>query len=51
MICQGFFWICHLKIKSGQFLMNLKFKSGLLIFGFLWTILKIAVGFVGMWVP
>ena len=26
--CQGFFWGCHLRIKSGLFFKDLKFKSG-----------------------
>jgi hypothetical protein len=27
--CQGYFYFCHLKIKSGLFFNDLKFKSGL----------------------
>jgi len=41
---------CHLKIKSGHFLMNLKFKTGHPDFWvFMEKFKKSAVGFVGMW--
>jgi len=42
--------ICHLRIKSAPFLMDLKFKSALLIFVFFLNhIKKVVVGFVEMW--
>ncbi|MGB9765845.1 MAG: hypothetical protein ACPLZD_10910, partial [Candidatus Saccharicenans sp.] len=41
---------CRLQIKSAPFLRDFHFKSALLIFGFFMNhILKVAVGFVGMW--
>jgi len=42
--------LCHLRIKSAPFLMDLKFKSALLIFVFFLNhIKKVVVGFVEMW--
>jgi len=54
MRCQGFRTasgrLCHLRIKSAPFLMDLKFKSALLIFVFFLNhIKKVVVGFVEMW--
>ena len=34
-ICQPFSYLCHLRIKSAPFLMDLNFKSALLILGLL----------------
>jgi len=43
---------CHLKFKSGHFLVDLNSKSVRLVFsGFILVFEKSVVGFVGMWVP
>jgi hypothetical protein len=43
--------VCHFQIKSAPFLIDFHFKSALIDFGFLTTITRFVVGFVGMWVP
>jgi len=49
-LVKHFFCFCHLRIKSAPFLMDLKFKSALLIFVFFLNhIKKVVVGFVEMW--